>query len=326
MKGRKLVSLGHLPEWVIEQFFSDLQVVIIEEPSPGALLSSLDAQVIAIVARGSTMIDQEIMEAAPHLRVIARTGAGYNTVDIEAASLRKIPVLHTPGALSRAVAEHTLGLILAAAKDLRGWHQRVLEGAWQDRYHRLSLDLETATVGIVGLGSIGRQVWHLLQPFDTNILVADPYLKPSDFAQEKLHSVPLEELLGKSDVVTLHTPLKDETQGLINGTNIEQFKPGAIFINTARGELVESYDILHSALESGRLGFVALDTLILEPPDLSHPIFHHPRVLVSAHVAGRTSRAQKRMFRTLGEDTRAVLTGEMPRRENVVNPEAIGLL
>ncbi len=325
MTGHKIVSMGQLPEWFIAQFLSDVQVVIVEEPSRSALVSALDAQVVAIVARGSTLIDSEVMEAAPALRIIARTGAGYNTVDVEAASLRKIAVLHTPGAMSRAVAEHTVALILAAAKDLRGWHERVLQGAWQDRYQRLNLDLEAATVGIVGLGSIGRQVLHLLQPFDLNVLVTDPYLEPSDLAQEKLHAVPLEELLEKSDVVTLHTPLQEDTKGLINAYNIEKFKKGAIFINAARGELVESYDLLHAALESGRLGYVALDTLILEPPDLTHPIFHHPRALFSAHVAARTGRAQERMFRTLGEDMKAVLMGTMPRTGNVVNAQAIDL-
>ncbi|MCZ6768190.1 MAG: NAD(P)-dependent oxidoreductase [Acidobacteria bacterium] len=325
MTGQKIVTMGHLPEWVITQFFSDVQVVIVEEPSHSALLSALDAQVVAIVARGSTLIDSEVMEAAPALRIIARTGAGYNTVDVEAASLRKIAVLHTPGAMSRAVAEHTVALILAAAKDLRGWHEAVLQGNWQDRYHRLNLDLEASTVGIVGLGSIGRQVWHLLQPFDLNMLVTDPYLEPADLAQEKLHSVPLEELLEKSDVVTLHTPLQEDTKDLINAYNIEKFKKGAIFINAARGELVESYDLLHAALESGRLGYVALDTLIVEPPDLTHPIFHHPRALFSAHVAARTARAQERMFRTLGEDMKAVLMGTTPRTGNVVNAQAIDL-
>ncbi|MCZ6877232.1 MAG: NAD(P)-dependent oxidoreductase [Acidobacteria bacterium] len=325
MTGQKIVTMGHLPEWVITQFFSDVQVVIVEKPTHSALLAALDAQVVAIVARGSTLIDSEVMEAAPALRIIARTGAGYNTVDVEAASLRKIAVLHTPGAMSRAVAEHTVALILAAAKDLRGWHEAVLQGNWQDRYHRLNLDLEAATVGIVGLGSIGRQVWHLLQPFDLNMLVTDPYLEPADLAQEKLHSVPLEELLEKSDVVTLHTPLQEDTKDLINAYNIEKFKKGAIFINAARGELVESYDLLHAALESGRLGYVALDTLIVEPPDLTHPIFHHPRALFSAHVAARTARAQERMFRTLGEDMKAVLMGTMPRTGNVVNAQAIDL-
>ncbi len=322
-KQNKLVIAGHLPDWVIEKFFSDFQVISIEDPSRSDLLSSLDEEVIGIVARGSTVIDREVIQAAPNLQVIARTGAGYNTIDVEAASLRKIPVLYTPGAMSRAVAEHTVALILAAAKDLRGWHQRVLEEVWQERYHRLNLDLDGATLGIVGLGSIGRQVWHLLQAFDLTILVTDPYLEPSDLAREKLRSVPLEELLENSDIVTLHAPLGDETKGLINAANIERFKPGAILINAARGELVESYDVLYSALESGRLGFVALDTLISEPPDLSHPIFHHPRVLFSAHVASRTGRAQERMFLTLGADMKAVLQGEKPRRENVVNPEVI---
>ena len=321
---QKVVLVGHLPDWVIEKYFSDVQVILIEESSRSALLSSLDQEVIGIVARGSALIDSEVIQAAPNLQVIARTGAGYNTVDVEAASLRKIPVLYTPGAMSRAVAEHTVGLILAAAKDLRGWHQRVLEGAWQERYRRLNLDLEGATLGIVGLGSIGRQVWHLLQNFDLTVLVSDPYLEPSDFAQESLRSVSLTELLENSDIVTLHAPLKNDTRGLINVANIENFKPGAILINTARGELVESYDVLYSALESGRLGFVALDTLISEPPDLAHPIFHHPKVLFSGHTASRTSRAQERMFRTLGEDMKAVLQGRKPRKENVVNPQVIG--
>jgi phosphoglycerate dehydrogenase-like enzyme len=323
-KQQKVVFVGHLPDWVIEKYFSDVQVILIEESSRSDLLSSLDREVIGIVARGSALIDSEVIQAAPNLKVIARTGAGYNTVDVEAASVRKIPVLYTPGAMSRAVAEHTVGLILAATKDLLGWHQRVLEGAWQERYRRLNLDLEGATLGIVGLGSIGRQVWHLLQNFDLTVVVTDPYLEPSDFDQERLRSVPLTELLENSDIVTLHAPLTKETRGFINTTNIESFKPGAILINTARGELVESYDLLYSALESGRLGFVALDTLISEPPDLSHPIFHHPKVLFSGHVAARTSRAQERMFCTLGEDLKAVLQGKKPRRENVVNPQVIG--
>ena len=322
-KQQKIVAVGHLPDWVIERFFSDFQVILVQELSRSDLLSSLDEEVIGIVVRGSAVIDSEVIQSAPNLQVIARTGAGYNTVDVEAASLRKIPVLYTPGAMSRAVAEHTVGLILAAAKDLLGWHQRVLEGAWQERHHRLNLDLEGATLGIVGLGSIGRQVWHVLQNFDLTALVTDPYLEPADFAQERLRSVPLTELLENSDIVTLHAPLNDETRGLIKAANIENFKPGAILVNTARGELVESYDLLYSALESGRLGFVALDTLISEPPDLTHPFFHHPKVLFSGHAAARTSRAQERMFRTLGEDMQAVLQGKKPRRENVVNPQVV---
>ena len=114
---QKVVLVGHLPDWVIEKYFSDVQVILIEESSRSDLLSSLDQEVIGIVARGSALIDSEVIQAAPNLQVIARTGAGYNTVDVEAASSRNIPVLYTPGAMSRAVAEHTVGLILAAAKE-----------------------------------------------------------------------------------------------------------------------------------------------------------------------------------------------------------------
>ena len=147
---QKIVFVGHLPDWVIEKFFSDVQVIFIEESSRSDLLSSLDEEVVGIVARGSALIDSEVIQAAPNLRVIARTGAGYNTVDVEAASLRKIPVLYTPGAMSRAVAEHTVGLILAAAKDLCGWHQRVLKGAWQERYHRVIPYYDIYSIELIG--------------------------------------------------------------------------------------------------------------------------------------------------------------------------------
>ena len=324
MKRRKIVTAGNLPKWVIDEFFSNFEIVVVKDFSRSALLSCLDDEVTGIMARGASQIDRKVIQAAPNLKVIARTGVGFNNIDVKTASLRNIPVLYTPHALSRAVAEHTLSLILAAAKDLRGWHERVLKGAWQERYHRHNVELKNATVGIVGLGRIGRQMRRLLQPFDVNLLVNDPYLKPSDFSQESFSLVSLEELLESSDIVTLHLPLNQETKGLINSSNIDRFKPGAIFVNAARGELVENYDILYAALEDGRLGFVALDTLIVEPPDLSHPIFYHARVLLSAHVGTRTLAAQERIFRTLGEDMKAVLEGGQPRRENVVNPEVMG--
>ena len=321
MQQQKILSVGPLPEWVRDEFFSPFEVNSVKDSSRSAVLSSLDAQVVAIISRGPVLIDAQVMDAAPSLKAIARTGVGLDTVDVEAASLRTIPVLYTPGAMSRAVAEHSLALILAAAKDLSGWQQRVLQEEWQQRYQMCNLDLEGATLGIIGLGRIGRQVWKLTQPLDMHILVTDPYLDPSQFPADELRFVELEELLEKSDIVTLHTPLNQETRGLINRGNISRFKSGAILINTARGAVIESYDILISALESQQLKRVAMDTLIVEPPDLSHPFFHHSNVILTAHVAARTQRAQEAILRTMGRDLAATLSGDLPPRENLANPE-----
>jgi D-3-phosphoglycerate dehydrogenase / 2-oxoglutarate reductase len=323
MKEQKIVSVGPLPQWVVDEFFSPFEVVALEDSNRAALLACLDARVVAIISRGPVFIDAEIMQAASSLKAIARTGVGLDTVDVEAASGRKIAVLYTPGAMSRAVAEHVLALILSAAKDLFQWHKRVLSGDWQTRYHLHNLDLEGTTLGIVGLGRIGRQVWRLARPFDMKVLVCDPYLDSSEFPGDELQFVSLEELLESSDIVTLHVPLNPETRGLINSGNIDRFKAGAILVNTARGPLIENYDILHSALESGRLRCVAMDTLILEPPDLQEPLFKHPRVILSAHVAARTGRAQERILRTMARSLKALLEGERLPRQNVANPEIV---
>ncbi len=321
MQQQKILSVGPLPEWVRDEFFSSYEVNAVKDSSRSAVLSSLDPRVVAVISRGPVMIDAEVMDGAPSLQAIARTGVGLDTVDVEAASLRKIPVLYTPGAMSRAVAEHTLALILATSKDLSGWHRRVLQEEWQQRYQVRNLDLEDATLGIIGLGRIGRQVRKLVRPLDMRILVTDPYLDPSQFLEDELRFVELEELLEQSDIVTLHTPLNHETRGLINSGNISRFKPGTILINTARGAVIESYDILISALESGQLMQVAMDTLIVEPPDLSHPFFQHRNVILTAHVAARTQRAQEAILRTMGHDLAATLEGDQPPRENLVNPE-----
>ena len=323
MERRRIVSIGALPQWVIDGFLSEFEVCSVGDSSREAVLSALDNRVVAIVSRGPVMIDRELLEAAPQLQAIARTGVGFDTVDLEAASALKIPVLYTPGAMSRAVAEHAAALMLAAAKDLFTWHRRVLEGGWQARYQRHNLQLQGATLGIVGLGRIGTQVCELMRPFDMHILVNDPYLDPADFPSDELRFVGLEELLQLSDIVTLHVPLNQETRALINSENISKFKPGAILVNTARGAIVEHYDILYQALEKGFLGIVAMDTLIVEPPDLAHPIFHHPRVVFSAHVAARTEHAQRQILCTTGENLRAVLHGRPARKDLVANPQVL---
>jgi phosphoglycerate dehydrogenase-like enzyme len=281
----------------------------------------MDENVILLIPRGSAFVDGRWMDRAPRLKAIARTGVGYDSVSIPDATARGIPVLYTPGAMTRAVAEQTLAFMLAAAKRLNFWRESLAAGNWSARYTARSWDLEASTVGIIGYGRIGRQVRRLCRPFAMQVLADDPYINHAAFADDEVEFVGLDELLSRANIVTLHVPLTDETRGMINAANLTLVQAGSILINTARGSVVESLDLLHSALESGRLDAVALDVFPEEPPDLGHPLFQHPRAILTGHVCARTPLAQRRILETMLADVKAVLEGRRPDFANVVNPE-----
>ena len=170
-----IVATGPLPDWVAEEFRPHL-LIFCEAFTREPVSAKVGPGVVGIVARGPVVIDAGMIMAATELRIIGRAGVGYDTIDIDAATRSRIPVVYTPGAMSRVVAEHTLSLILGAAKNLTGWHGVVLEGEWKERYQNPNLDLEGSNVGIVGFGRIGREVMRLLEPFGVKALVHDPYL------------------------------------------------------------------------------------------------------------------------------------------------------
>lgn len=314
-----IASTGPLPAWA-RDLFSPYTLLFSDQFTREAVLVRMSPEVVGILARGPVLIDAEMMSAAPNLRVIGRAGVGYDTVDVAEASRRGVPVVYTPGAMARAVAEHTLSLMLAAAKNLPHWRDVLLEGEWKDRYGRRNLDLQGATVGIVGYGRIGRQVRRLLAPFECKVLVNSPNLAPDEMADHGVKAVPFPELLGRSDIVSLHPPLNRETRGLINSKNIGSFKPGSILVNLGRGALVESHDLLYEALETGRLRAVALDVFLDEPPDRSHPLFRHPSAVLTPHVGSATLGAQRGVLETVAGDMMAVLEGRRPTEDNLVNP------
>ncbi len=314
-----IASTGPLPSWARE-LFSPYAVLFSDQFTRDAVLARMSPQVVGILARGPVLIDAEMMRAAPNLRVIGRAGVGYDTVDVAEASRRGVPVVYTPGAMARAVAEHTLALMLAAAKNLSHWRRVLLEGEWKDRYGRRNLDLQGAAVGIVGYGRIGRQVRRLLAPFGCRVLVNGPNLAPDEMADDGVEAVPLHELLGRSDIVSLHAPLNRETRGLINTENIGSFKQGSILVNLGRGALIENHDLLYEALMTGRLQAVALDVFLDEPPDRSHPLFQHPGAVLTPHVGSATLGAQRGVLETVAGDMMAVLEGRRPTADNLVNP------
>jgi D-3-phosphoglycerate dehydrogenase / 2-oxoglutarate reductase len=306
-----------------------LPVEILEQAAPvevspatdeATLLGQLD-RTIAIVARGvEAKISARIIESAPNLRVIGRPGAGYDTVDITAATLRKIPVVYAPVS-GFAVAEGALALLLAMVKKIPFCDSIVKQGQWHRRYEFSTGDMAEHTLGIIGLGRIGAGMARLAQPFGMTILGYDPLVGPDRGKELGVSVVDLDELLRQSDYISIHVPLNEETRGLINRARIAKMKRGAFLINTARGGVIESLDVLADGLESGQLGAVGLDVFPAEPPDTSHRLFKETRLVCAPHMLGVSDLAMERIYRSMATDMVAVLRGERPKF--CVNPETL---
>lgn len=283
-----------------------------------ALIEQMD-KATALIVRGDGMVDAQVIEAGKDLKVIARSGVGYNNVDIDAATARRIPVVYTPGVGARAVAEGAMTLMLALCKRLTYWDQQLKEGNWQSRFTPRLGDLDNATLGIVGLGRIGRILANMAAPFSMRIIAYDPFVEVAQAKALGVTLVELDMLLDEANFISLHAAATPENRGLINRQRLERVGPGAYFINMARGDLVESLDILYEALEDGRLAGIGLDVFAPEPPDVSHPLFTRAEVLTSPHVLGLTDRSRWGIFKAMAEGVAAVFNGKRP--EFVVNPE-----
>jgi phosphoglycerate dehydrogenase-like enzyme len=273
---------------------------------------------VGLVCRGEGKVTERIIAASSGLQVIGRTGAGFDSVDIRAATARKIPVVFAPVS-GFAVAEGALALLLALVKKIALCDSLVKNGQWNRRYSVSTGDMAGRKLGIVGLGRIGSHLARLVQGFDMTVLGYDPLLDAAQLRILGLEPVTFHDLLQRSDFVSLHVPSNEQTRGLINREAIAIMKPGAILINTARGDIIESLDILAEGLESGRLGGVGLDVFPTEPPDTSHRLFQHPAFLAAPHLLGVSDLAMERIYRSMATDMVAVLRGQQPRY--CVNPE-----
>lgn len=284
-------------------------------------LVSLAADAEVIVVRGVAQITETIIEAADKLKVIGRTGVGINNIDIASATARGIPVVFTPGANSRAVAEAAMAFLLALAKRVTYWDSQTKANKWNSRYHSMNDDLEGTTLGIVGFGNIGQQLARLATPFDMKIIACDPYTRPDIATELGVEMVPLDELIKRSKYISLHTVLTPETEGMINDKNLQYLQTGSYLINLSRGEAIDSLDTILEALNDGRLAGAGLDVFVPEPADISHPIFKHPNFLTAPHVASLTKNAIDTIHLWMANDIKAVLEGERPK--HLVNPEVL---
>jgi D-3-phosphoglycerate dehydrogenase len=265
---------------------------------------------------GGELLTPDVLDRAPRLRAIARTGVGYDTVDIAAATLRGIPVTITPGTNHGSVAEQCFALLLGLARNVAGNDATIKAGGW-DR--TLARPLRGSTIGLVGLGRIGRAVASRALAFEMRVVACDP-LPPGPLeAGLAIERVSLDELLAGSDIVSLHLPLTEQTRGLINRETLARMKPGALLINTARGGLVVERD-LRDALVSGHLAGAGLDVLNQEPPEPGNPLLGLPNVLFSPHIGGIDTKGMADMAELAARCVIDLHEGRWPA-ECVVNTE-----
>lgn len=254
-----------------------------------------------------------MLDRLPQLRFIAVSRGGPVNIDMAAARDRGVAVVNTPGSNSSAVAELTIGMILAETRLITKGHRGLVQGVWRGdlyRFDRTGEELSEQTVGVIGYGHIGTKVVRLLKPFGCRILVSDPYveLDPRDVA-DGVEAVGLDELLRRSDVVTLHARVTPETTGFIGAPQFAAMKDGAYFINTARGPMVD-YDALYAALNSGKLGGAGLETFAVEPVPPDWPLLQLDNVTLTPHIAGASRKTVTLRAGMIAEEVRRYLAGE----------------
>jgi phosphoglycerate dehydrogenase-like enzyme len=267
---------------------------------------------------GSELYSREVLEWATDLKVIARCGVGYDAIDVEAASELGVAVLITPDANSEGVADFTLTLMLACLRKLIVMDKAARSGVW--RPAGLAGDLAGATVGIVGLGRIGRAVAQRLRGFSCRILGVDPFVDPAACGKLGVQLMSLEKMLPQVDVLTIHAPLTPETSNLIGAPELASMKHSAILINTARGGIVDERALLE-ALESGTLAGAGLDVYEQEPLPPDHPLIRRSDVVLGGHVSAFTKLAMEKTMEMVVTGLLVVAAGRTPA--GCVNPPTL---
>jgi len=256
---------------------------------PDGLAAAL-ADADALVVRSAVQVDDALMEKAPKLRVVGRAGVGVDNIDAEAATRRGIVVMNTPGANAVAVAELTVGLMIALARKLPAANSTMHAGKW-DKKNLQGGELRGKTLGILGLGRIGLEVAKRARGFGVDIIGSDPFVSAAVARENGIKLVTLDELIAGCDFLTLHVGLTPQTNGVIKEKSIAKMKKGVRIINCARGELIEDAALV-AALKSGQVAGAALDVFAVEPPKES-PYFGMDNVILTPHIAGSTAEAQE---------------------------------
>ncbi len=283
--------------------------------SPAELRERLDGY-RALMVRNQTSVDAELLAAAPTLEVVGRAGVGTDNIDLNAAREHGVVVVYTPEQNAISVAELVFGLMLSLARHVPTAARSASAGEW-DRHRFMGVELYGKTLGIMGLGRIGHRVGIRARAFGMGIVAHDPFVRADGVVASELRAeiLSFEDALARSDFVSCHMPLSDETRGLFDAAAFSAMKPTAYFVNAARGGVVDELALI-SALQDGRIAGAALDVRVTEPPTAS-PLDTMDNVILTPHIAALTDEAQERVVASLCRDVAAVLRGESPAHRAV---------
>ncbi|MFQ5829556.1 MAG: phosphoglycerate dehydrogenase [Candidatus Methylomirabilia bacterium] len=294
-------------------------LVEIARSLPEAELSERMADVQGLIVRSATKVTARVLESAPQLVVVGRAGAGVDNIDVEAATQRGVIVMNAPGANTIAVAEHTLGLLLALARNLPQAHAALKQGQWaKERF--AGVELYHKVLGIVGLGRIGSEVARRALGLRMQVITYDPYLTAESAEKIGVEVVELDELLRRADFISVHTPLTMETRYLLGRAEFARMKDGVRLINCARGGVLDE-EALVEAIRTGRVAGAALDVFEQEPLPPDHPLLGVERVIITPHLAASTEEAQVEVALGIAEQVADVLVRGITR--NAVNVPSV---
>ncbi|HEY6121951.1 MAG TPA: phosphoglycerate dehydrogenase, partial [Pyrinomonadaceae bacterium] len=273
-----------------------------------------------LVVRSETKVTAALLDAAPRLRVVGRAGVGVDNIDVAAATTRGVVVMNAPDGNTITTAEHTLALLIALARRLPQANSSLKGGHWE-RKHFIGTELQGKTLGIVGLGRIGRVVANRARAFGMHIIAYDPFISPDQARDLQIELASLDEVFKRADFLTVHTPLTNDTRGIVGASAFAQMKKGVRIINCARGGLVDEA-ALFNAIKSGVVAGAALDVFVEEPPGADHPLLSLEEVIVTPHLGASTTEAQEGVAFTVAEQMRDyLLTGAL---RGAVNVPALG--
>jgi D-3-phosphoglycerate dehydrogenase len=300
---------------------TEFNVTVLEKRLPEAELLPLVGDVVALVIRSETKVTKRVIEAAPRLRVVGRAGVGTDNVDTEAATQRGIVVMNTPSGNTISTAELTFSMLMALARKIPQAHASMKAGQW-NRKEFQGVELYNKTLGILGMGRIGSEVARRAIAFGMRVLAFDPYLALSRAKALQVELVELEELYARSDFLTVHMPLSDETRGMINADAFGKMKKGVRVLNCARGGIINETD-LFAAIRSGHVAGAALDVYETEPLPREFPLRELTQVIMTPHLGASTEEAQENVGIEVAEAiTDYLLHGAVRNAVNLPNLDA----
>lgn len=269
----------------------------------------------------TAIISRKIIEAANKLKVIGRHGVGVDNVDIEAATERGVAVVNAPLSNIDSVAEHVIGMILCLAKNFIRMNREVRRGNFDLRNQIIGTEIKGKTVGIIGLGRIGRLLAKKLKGFEVNIIAYDPYIDAREVEGTGIKVIAdLAQIYSDSDIISVHIPLTEETKALIGKDEFKNMKSNAFLINASRGSIIDE-EALYEALKSGEIGAAAFDVFCQEPPESDNPLFELENIILSPHNAALTEEAMIKMATHAAQGILDYLNGKKPKY--LVNPEVL---